>query len=81
MRKIYKKNSNGQEEDFEEIKDFRGLNKLDKCSIDGFVIIHLYKCKYSKEQSQEIHINVGTREDDREEVMTAFRKKLADMRR
>lgn len=78
---IYTKNANGKVNDFEEMKDFRGLNSLDNNSIDGFVIIHLYKNRPDSEQYQEIYVNIGTMEDDREIVMEDFRKKLSSIRK
>lgn len=78
---IYTNNSNGKVNNFETIKDFRGLNNLDKCSIDGFVIIHLYKSGHDTKQYQDIYVNIGTMEDDREIVMEDFRKKLSSIRK
>ena len=78
---IYKKNSNENVEDFEEIKDFRGLNRLDKYSIDGYVIIRLQKCNTLDDQYQDIYVNIGTSEDDREEILKSFRNKLKEIKR
>jgi len=74
IKEIYKKHSNGNEEDFQEIKDFRSL-KLDELSIDGYVIIHLEK-SYSKEDYQNIFVNSASVETDRESIVNNLREEI-----
>ena len=70
---IYKENSNGLIEDFEEIKDFRSL-RLDEFSIDGHVIIHL-------DERQNIYLNIASMEDNGEDLIKDFRSKIKELKR
>lgn len=79
IKEIYKKHSNENVEQFEEIKDFRSLrfdkDSLNTYSMDGYVIIHL------RGDCQDIYVNVSSVENDRDVVLKSFRNEIKNLRR
>ena len=78
LMKLMDKNSNGGLE-FEEIKDFRALNRLDDCSIDGYVIFRKYVSL--DEEFNDIFINTASTEGARGKIIKDLREQLKEMYR
>lgn len=77
IMEIMKNNANDKYLDFEEFKDFRKFNTLDDCSIDGFIIFR--RRDNLDEYYNDIFINCGSSESDRDSVIEQFREKIKEI--